>query len=260
MDTHRRRRIFVVLLAATTATLALAACAAMAPAAGTAGESPPWRLQGQAMISAADPRAVEAGLNALRQGGSAVDAAIAVHAVLGLVEPQSSGLGGGGYMVVHDRSRGSTTSFDGREAAPAAATPDYFTVNGQNLGFGQAVQSGRSVGVPSAIALYKADMRGMASCHGRAISRSPSAWRKKASSSARAWPMRWVRGSRMARWAAMRGPANISSRTARRWRLVTGAPIPPTPRRCAASRRKDRRHSIPEVSHRTSSPPCVQER
>jgi gamma-glutamyltranspeptidase/glutathione hydrolase len=108
------------------------------------------------MISAADPRAVEAGLEALRQGGSAVDAAIAVHAVLGLVEPQSSGLGGGGYMVVHDRRSSATVSFDGRETAPATATADYFTLNGQNLGFVQAVQSGRSVGVPGAIALYKA--------------------------------------------------------------------------------------------------------
>jgi gamma-glutamyltranspeptidase / glutathione hydrolase len=108
------------------------------------------------MIAAADPRAVEAGLAALRQGGSAVDAAIAAHAVLGLVEPQSSGLGGGGYMVVHERRTRTTTSFDGRETAPASATADYFTVNGQNLGYAQAVQSGRSVGVPSAIALYKA--------------------------------------------------------------------------------------------------------
>ncbi|HUG73946.1 MAG TPA: gamma-glutamyltransferase family protein [Steroidobacteraceae bacterium] len=159
MDTHHRRRTSLVLLAAAAATLALAACAAMAPGAAGAEDSqlaPPWRLEGQAMISAADPRAVEAGLDALRQGGSAVDAAIAVHAVLGLVEPQSSGLGGGGYMVVHHRSGGTTTTFDGREAAPAAATADYFTVNGQNLGFAQAVQSGRSVGVPAAVALYKA--------------------------------------------------------------------------------------------------------
>ena len=68
-------------------------------------------------------------------GGSAVDAAIAAHAVLGLVEPQSSGLGGGGYMVVYDRKTNTTTVFDGRETAPATATADYFTVNGQNLGF-----------------------------------------------------------------------------------------------------------------------------
>ena len=80
-----------------------------------------------------------------------------MQAVLGLVEPQSSGLGGGGFMVVHDRQSGRTVSLDGRETAPASATADYFKVNGQELGFGQAVLSGRSVGVPGAIALYKAD-------------------------------------------------------------------------------------------------------
>jgi gamma-glutamyltranspeptidase/glutathione hydrolase len=108
------------------------------------------------MISAADKRAVEAGLDVIKQGGSAVDAAIAAHTVLGLVEPQSSGLGGGGFMVVYDRKSNTTTTFDGRETAPATATADYFTVNGQNLGFGPAIQSGKSVGVPGAIALYKA--------------------------------------------------------------------------------------------------------
>lgn len=149
------RQALVAVLAAT----ALGACAAGAQGAAPApasAASTPWRLQGQAMVSAADSRAVEAALDALRQGGSAVDAAIAAHAVLGLVEPQSSGLGGGGYMVVHDRRSASIITFDGRETAPAAATADYFTVNGQNLGFAQAIQSGRSVGVPSAVALYKA--------------------------------------------------------------------------------------------------------
>jgi gamma-glutamyltranspeptidase/glutathione hydrolase len=134
----------------------LAACAGKPPAVSETGASPQWRLQDQAMVSAADRRAVEAGLQALQEGGSAVDAAIAAHAVLGLVEPQSSGLGGGGFMVVHDRQNGRTISFDGRETAPASATADYFKVDGQELGFGQAVLSGRSVGVPGAIALYKA--------------------------------------------------------------------------------------------------------
>ncbi|HEX5775767.1 MAG TPA: gamma-glutamyltransferase family protein [Caulobacteraceae bacterium] len=115
-----------------------------------------WRLEGRAMVSAADKRAVDAALEAMRQGGSAVDAAIAAHAVLGLVEPQSSGLGGGGYMVVYDRASNTTTVIDGREAAPATATADYFTVDGTNLGFIQAIQSGKSVGAPGTIALYKA--------------------------------------------------------------------------------------------------------
>ncbi len=149
------RRAGVALLAALAA-FTLPSCAGQGPATSGSAASSAWRLADQAMVAAADPRAVEAGLSMLRQGGSAVDAAIAVHAVLGLVEPQSSGLGGGGYMVVHDRGSGRTTSFDGREAAPASATADYFTVNGQNLGYAQAVQSGRSVGVPGTIALYKA--------------------------------------------------------------------------------------------------------
>jgi gamma-glutamyltranspeptidase/glutathione hydrolase len=140
------------------AAIALAACAAPpganAPAATSTAKA--WRLAGHAMVSAADKRAVEAALTIMKEGGSAVDAAIAAHAVLGLVEPQSSGLGGGGYMVVYDRKSNTTSVFDGREAAPATATADYFTLNGQNLGFVQAIQSGKSIGVPGAIALYKA--------------------------------------------------------------------------------------------------------
>jgi gamma-glutamyltranspeptidase / glutathione hydrolase len=144
------RRSFLVSAAA----IALGSCQAQPQTAvKPAGE---WRLAGRAMVSAADKRAVDAALEALKQGGSAVDAAIAAHAVLGLVEPQSSGLGGGGYMVVYDRKSNTTTVFEGRETAPATATADYFTVNGQNLGFGPAIQSGKSVGVPGAIALYKA--------------------------------------------------------------------------------------------------------
>ncbi|MEE2921772.1 MAG: gamma-glutamyltransferase [Pseudomonadota bacterium] len=108
-----------------------------------------------AMVAAADPRAVEAGLDMLRQGGSAVDAAIAVHAVLGLVEPQSSGIGGGAFMVYYDHARDEITVFDGRETAPASTTPDHFMKDGQPLGFLEAWQSGKAVGVPGQIALYK---------------------------------------------------------------------------------------------------------
>lgn len=107
------------------------------------------------MVAAADPRAVEAGLEVLRGGGHAVDAAIAVHAVLGLVEPQSSGIGGGAFMVVFERETGELTVFDGREKAPASIGPDLFLENGAPLGFLDAWQSGRSVGVPGQIALYK---------------------------------------------------------------------------------------------------------
>ena len=108
-----------------------------------------------AMVAAADPRAVEAGLEVLRNGGHAVDAAIAVHTVLGLVEPQSSGIGGGAFMVVYDRESGNMTVFDGRETAPSAADENLFIEDGEVLGFLDAWQSGKSAGVPGAIALYE---------------------------------------------------------------------------------------------------------
>jgi len=145
-------------LAAIAALALLAASGCTSPPAASPG-SPPvrtWRLSDRAMAAAADRRAVEAAIATMNAGGSAVDAAIAAHAVLGLVEPQSSGIGGGGFMVVYDRRTDTTTVFDGRETAPATIDANYFTVNGQNLGFGQAITSGRSVGTPGAIALYKA--------------------------------------------------------------------------------------------------------
>ena len=108
-----------------------------------------------AMVAAADPRAVEAGLEALRNGGHAVDAAIAVHTVLGLVEPQSSGIGGGAFMVVYERESDEMTVYDGRETAPMAIDENLFVEDGEVLGFLDAWQSGRSAGVPGAIALYK---------------------------------------------------------------------------------------------------------
>lgn len=108
------------------------------------------------MVAAADPRAVEAGLEILRNGGNAIDAAIAVHAVLGLVEPQSSGIGGGAFLVYYDRARDTLTVFDGRETAPAAATAELFVKDGAVMDFISAWQSGRSVGVPGQVALYKA--------------------------------------------------------------------------------------------------------
>jgi gamma-glutamyltranspeptidase/glutathione hydrolase len=108
------------------------------------------------MVAAANPYAVEAGLEILREGGNAIDAAIAVHAVLGLVEPESSGIGGGAFLVYYDRAKDTVTVFDGRETAPAAATPELFFKDGKVMDFVSAWQSGRAVGVPGQIALYKA--------------------------------------------------------------------------------------------------------
>jgi gamma-glutamyltranspeptidase/glutathione hydrolase len=84
-----------------------------------------------------------------------VEAAIAAHAVLGLVEPQSSGLGGGGFMLIYERMDESLTFLDGRESAPAGATVDMFMQDGEVMNFMDAWQSGLSVGVPGAVALYK---------------------------------------------------------------------------------------------------------
>jgi gamma-glutamyltranspeptidase / glutathione hydrolase len=78
------------------------------------------------MVAAANPLAVNAGVKTLAAGGSAVDAAIAVQMVLNLVEPQSSGIGGGAFMLHHDASKKETIAYDGRETAPAAATADMF--------------------------------------------------------------------------------------------------------------------------------------
>ncbi len=133
--------------------LALGLLAAAAPAAPKTG-APRGETRPPAMIAAANPAAVEAGLTVLRAGGSAVDAAVAVQAALGLVEPQSSGLGGGAFMVYYDAATRRVTAYDGREVAPAGATPDMFRrPDGSTMGKGEAMLSGRSAGVPGAIAM-----------------------------------------------------------------------------------------------------------
>ena len=107
-----------------------------------------------AMVAAANPIATEAGLKVLRAGGSAVDAAVAIQATLGLVEPQSSGIGGGAFMVYYDARTKAVTAYDGREIAPAGASPDRFLgADHKPLPFFQAVLSGRSAGVPGAVAM-----------------------------------------------------------------------------------------------------------
>lgn len=142
------------LLALASAALLVAGGCGAAPTTGPATPAipapPPARGP---FVSAANPLAVEAGMKVLRDGGSAVDAAVAVQAVLGLVEPQSSGLGGGAFMMHYDAETGDITSFDGRETAPAAATPELFFENGRPLNFRDAVLSGRSTGVPGAVAM-----------------------------------------------------------------------------------------------------------
>jgi gamma-glutamyltranspeptidase/glutathione hydrolase len=107
------------------------------------------------MVSAADSRAAAAAIEMLEKGGHAVDAAIAAHAILGLVEPQSSGLGGSAFMLVHDRVNGELSYYDGRETAPAGATVDMFMQDGERMNFMQTWSSGISTGIPGTVALYQ---------------------------------------------------------------------------------------------------------
>ncbi|MEM6891671.1 MAG: gamma-glutamyltransferase family protein, partial [Pseudomonadota bacterium] len=108
------------------------------------------------MVAAANPHAVEAGADVLAEGGTAADALVAVQAMLGLVEPQSSGLGGGAFLVYYDAGEGLLTTLDGRETAPLAATPRLFQDEaGEPLGFFDAVVGGRSVGTPGTPALMQ---------------------------------------------------------------------------------------------------------
>jgi len=114
---------------------------------------------GTGMVAAANPHATEAGLKILRAGGTAVDAAIAVQATLGLVEPQSSGIGGGAFMVVYDPKSAKVWAYDGREEAPSGATVDMFVdpSTGMQRNYFQRAGSGQSTGTPGAIAmLHKA--------------------------------------------------------------------------------------------------------
>ncbi len=107
-------------------------------------------------ISAANPYAAAAGASILRKGGSAVDAAIATQTVLGLVEPQSSGLGGGAFMLHYDPATQTLETYNGRETAPAAATADRFLMDdGEPMAFYDAVVGGLSVGVPGAVRMLE---------------------------------------------------------------------------------------------------------
>ncbi|MBU1378844.1 MAG: gamma-glutamyltransferase family protein [Alphaproteobacteria bacterium] len=126
----------------------LTACAQPQPALAQAP------AKAKAMVAAANPMAVEAGLKVLRAGGTAADAAVAVQATLGLVEPQSSGLGGGAFMTYYDAKTKQVTGYNGRETAPMAATPKlFYGEDGKPLGRMAAILSGRSTGAPGAIAM-----------------------------------------------------------------------------------------------------------
>ena len=154
LTSNRRRKISLILTSAAVGAFMLAGCATTPSAGMSPAESVATTAEAPArgpFVSAANPLAVEAGMKVLARGGSAVDAAVAIQAVLGLVEPQSSGLGGGAFMMVYDAESEAITVYDGRETAPASATPELFYENGRPLPFVNAVLSGRSTGAPGAV-------------------------------------------------------------------------------------------------------------
>ncbi len=133
------RRLFVPAFAALLAVSGCATPGALSARSASAG-----------MVSAADPRAAAAGAEMLRAGGSAADAALATLLALTVVEPQSSGIGGGGFLVYED-GEGTPDTYDGRETAPMAATGTWFFEDGKPMGVEEAIPGGKSVGVPGNI-------------------------------------------------------------------------------------------------------------
>jgi gamma-glutamyltranspeptidase/glutathione hydrolase len=146
------------------ACLSLASCAAAPSRQAAVDQSATEATAGEPFVVAANPLAAEAGLNVLKRGGSAVDAAVAVQAMLSLVEPQSSGIGGGAFMTYYDVRTRKISVYDGREVAPAQAVSTMFLdSSGKPLPFDTAVVSGRATGVPGAV-----KMLGMAQAeHGK---------------------------------------------------------------------------------------------
>ena len=115
-------------------------------------EKPGWSAESFA-VAAANPLATDAGYQVLKAGGNAIDAAIAVQMVLNLVEPQSSGIGGGAFLMTYDG--GEVRAYDGRETAPQAVNSELFLQDGEPLEFNQAVLSGLSVGVPGTLRMLE---------------------------------------------------------------------------------------------------------
>ncbi|SHE98131.1 gamma-glutamyltransferase [Streptoalloteichus hindustanus] len=133
------------------AALLVATVPAVVPALGATPETLAKRAEAVGYggaVSSVDADATAAGIEVLRQGGNAADAAVAVAAALGVTEPFSSGFGGGGFLVYYDARTGRVSTLDGRETAPAAVDQDLFLENGRPIPFEEAVTSGLSVGVP----------------------------------------------------------------------------------------------------------------
>ncbi|MEU6086920.1 gamma-glutamyltransferase [Streptomyces sp. NPDC047085] len=147
------RKLAVLAVSAAVVTVGAAAPPA---AQGNAPAKVPVAVGYGGAVASVDADASAAGIEVLRQGGNAVDAAVATAAALGVTEPYSAGIGGGGYFVYYDAKSRTVHTIDGRETAPLTAGPDLFTENGKPLAFADAVSSGLSVGTPGTPATWQA--------------------------------------------------------------------------------------------------------
>jgi len=198
--------------------LLAALCLTAAPAEARRPSRPPAAARADpGMVSAADPRAAAAGVEILRQGGSATDAAIATMLALNVVEPQSAGIGGGAFFVRHDARTGATSTIDGRETAPKAADPRWFyRPDGTPLAHDEAVPGGRSVGVPGTL-------RAMALAH-KSGGRLP--WAALFQPAIRLARGGWTLTPRFARLLG-NAPGFIDAGAARVFLDSAGKPLPP---------------------------------
>ncbi|WP_443071635.1 gamma-glutamyltransferase [Streptomyces sp. NBC_01477] len=154
-DVRRRAVGAVSALAVTAVVGALTAAAPAHPHPGSPPAKAPLAVGYGGAVASVDTDATAAGVEVLRHGGNAVDAAVATAAALGVTEPYSSGIGGGGYFVYYSAKQHKVFTIDGRETAPRSATDQLFVENGQPLAFADAVTSGRSVGVPGTAATWQ---------------------------------------------------------------------------------------------------------
>ncbi len=189
----------------------------MSPEVGSGYEEKPgWAVESFA-VAAANPLATDAGYQVLKAGGNAIDAAVAVQMVLTLVEPQSSGIGGGAFLMHYDGSN--VQAFDGRETAPSAATGELFMEDGEPLPFMDAVASGLSVGVPGVLRMLEQAHAEHGQLARRELFTLPLRWRKRALPSATGCIPVWPTTRRCAR---TRWPGRSTTmKQASRWPWAT---------------------------------------
>ncbi|MFI8164964.1 gamma-glutamyltransferase [Streptomyces sp. NPDC085931] len=146
----------LTVLAVSAAVVASVGAAAPPAAQSPGGEKTPLAVGYGGAVSSVDPDASAAGIEVLKKGGNAVDAAVATAAALGVTEPYSAGIGGGGYFVYYDARSRTVRTIDGRETAPLSADENLFVENGKPVPFAEAVSSGLSVGTPGTPATWQA--------------------------------------------------------------------------------------------------------